>query len=75
MIDSQAFLIIQLQDRPCISKTHLKKAPEKKTEFEGFPAGCWGRTDASQASWEQTHLPVLKKGGSTWDSAHLLTKS
>jgi len=50
MIDSQAILIIQLQDGPCVSKTHLKKAPGKKTEFEDFPAGCWGLSGSSQAT-------------------------
>lgn len=51
MIDSQAFLIIQQQDRPRASKTPLTNVSEKKTEFEGFPAGCWGLRDSSQASW------------------------
>lgn len=75
MIDSQAFLIIQLQDRPYVSKAHLKNALEKEAKFEDFPAGCWGLRDSFQASWEQPPLLVLKRGDSTQGSAHILTKT
>lgn len=72
MIDSQVFLIIQLQGRPCVSKIHPKSSLEKKTEIENFPAGCQGLRHPRPAERAPT---CPKRAGSAWDSAHLLTQS